>query len=198
MKPIAVDIALIPDAHLCDQAMSMNASLVREHDSEIVLHPIHCLPHISLAMGGIDQDDVVDISQRLHAIWRDHRLTELLHTKGLVTNTNTRGETISSIELVKDRDLRILHEKVMALADPYFKYEITDTMFVGDGPIAQSSLNWVSTFKEKSALEHFWPHITLGYGKAEPAKIRDTFYVDRLTLCQLGNHCTCQKVLVST
>ncbi len=198
MKPIAVDIVIIPDAHLFDQVLSINADLVKHHRSDIVLHAIHCLPHISLAMGGIDQDDVLDISQRLHALWREYTLVELLHTKGLVYNTNAQGETVSSIEIVKDERLQVLHEKVMECMSPYFKYTTTADMFVGNGPISESSLAWVSSFKEKSAYEHFWPHITLGYGRAEAVKIRETFYVDQYKLCQLGNHCTCQKVLVST
>lgn len=198
MKPLAVDIVLIPDVHLFDQALSINADLVRHHHSDIVLHATQCLPHISLAMGGIDQDDICNIKQTLHAIWRVYPLDALLHTKGLVYKTNAKGETISSIELGNNKDLQTLHEKVMELIGPYFKYAITEDMFVGEGPIAQSSLDWVNTFKEKSAGEHFWPHITLGYGKAEAVEVRDTFYADSLKLCQLGNHCTCQKVLVST
>ena len=113
MKPIAVDIVVIPDAHLFDQALSINADLVKHHCSDIVLHAIHCLPHISLAMGGIDQDKLLDISQSLHALWREYRLVELLHTKGLVYRTNAQGATVSSIELVKDKRLQALHEKVM-------------------------------------------------------------------------------------
>jgi hypothetical protein len=197
MKPLAVDIVLIPDSHLFDQALRINADLVRHHQSVIVLHATHCLPHISLAMGGIDQDDIPDLKQILHTIWRDHPLTELLKTKGLVYNTNAQGQTISSIELVKQETLQIVHEKVMEQVSPYFKYSITEDMFVGKGPISDSSLTWVSTFKEKAAGEHFWPHITLGYGKAEAVDIRQTFYADSLKLCQLGNHCTCQKVLAS-
>ena len=198
MKPLAVDIVLIPDAHLFDQALSINADLVKHHHSDIVLHATQCLPHSSLAMGGIDQDDVCNIKQILHAIWRMYRIDDLLHTKGLVHKTNSKGETISSIELVKDKDLQILHEKVMELIGPYFKYTITEDMFVGKGPIADSSLAWVSTFTENAAHEHFWPHITLGYGKTEAVEVRNTFYADSLKLCQLGNHCTCQRVLVST
>jgi len=197
MKPLAVDIVLIPDAHLFDQALSINADLVKHHQSDIVLHATQCLPHISLAMGGIDQDDVVNIKQILHALWKLYRLDDLLHTRGLVSSTNSSGETISSVELVKDKALQVLHDKVIELIGPFFKHDITEDMFVGKVPITNSSIAWVSTFKENSAGEHFWPHITLGYGKADPVDIRKTFYADSLKLCQLGNHCTCQKVLAS-
>ncbi|MCF7972724.1 MAG: hypothetical protein K9N55_02800 [Phycisphaerae bacterium] len=196
-KPMAVDIVLIPDAHLFEQALAINADLVKRHHSAIVLHPIHCLPHISLAMGGIDEDDIHTIGQRLHAIWRECRLTELLHTRGLVYATDPQGKTVSSIELVKDNGLQIVHERVMESVSPYFKYHVTEDMFVGQGPISESSLTWVEAFKDNSAYEDFWPHITLGYGKAKAVKIRDIFYADSLKLCQLGNHCTCQKVLMS-
>ena len=150
MKPLAVDIVLIPDVHLFDQALSINGDLVKNHHSDIVLHATQCLPHISLAMGGIDQDDIRNIKQILHALWRVYPLDELHRTEGLVFRTNSKGETISSVELAKDKDLQILHEKVMELIGPYFKYTITEDMFVGKGPTAQSSLAWVSTFKTKT------------------------------------------------
>ncbi len=197
MKRLAVDIVLIPSADLFDQILAINAELVREYQSDIVLHATRCLPHISLAMGGIDEVDVVHIKPLLQTIRKDYPLDGPLYTRGLVYRTNLRGETVSSIELVKDQRLQQCHEKVMETIGPYFKVEVTGDMFVGNGPIAASSLTWVNTFKEKSAGEHFWPHITLGYGKAKAAKIKDIFYADSLKLCQLGNHCTCQKVLVS-
>ena len=197
MKRLAVDIVLIPSADLFDQVLAINAELVREHQSDIVLHATRCLPHISLAMGGIDEADVVHVKPLLHTIRKDYPLDEPLRTRGLVYRTNTWGETVSSIELVKDQRLQRCHEKVMETIGPYFKVEVTEDMFVGNGPIAASSLKWVNTFKEKSAGEHFWPHITLGYGKAKAVKIRGTFYAPLLKLCQLGNHCTCRKVLVS-
>ncbi len=197
MKPIAVDIVLIPDAPLFDQALSINADLVKNHGSDIVLHATQCLPHISLAMGGLDPDDICHVKQKLHALRRAYPLDNMRHTTGLVYRTNSSGETTCSIELAKDRDLQRFHDMVMEHVGPCFKHSITEDMFVGDGPIAQSSLAWVSAFKAEAAHEHFWPHITLGYGKAEAVKVRDTFYVDSLKLCQLGNHCTCQKVLAS-
>ena len=197
MKPLAVDIVLIPDAHLFDQALAINAQLVKEQQSEIVLHERDCLPHISLAMGCIDHDDIPKISQLLHSLWRLYPLREFLQSQGQVYKTNSRGQTVSSIELVKDVGLQQFHEKVMEYLSPFFKHQATPEMFVGKGPIAESTLTWVNTFKEKSAYTHYWPHITLGYGRAPVVEIRKEFYANRLMLCQLGNHCTCQKVLVS-
>lgn len=198
MKPLAVDIVLIPDVHLFDQVLAMNAELVRKHGSEIVLHWRACLPHISLAMGCVDQEDIPEIRQLLHSLWRRYPLRKFLHTKGLVYRTNAREETVSSIELLKDPGLQQFHEKVMEYVSPFMKHEAAPEMFVGEGPIAESSLAWVNSFRETSAYEYFWPHITLGYGKATPVKIRKGFHVDSLMLCQLGNHCTCQKVLASS
>jgi len=197
VKPLAVDIVLIPDTYLFDQVLAVNADLVRAHHSEIVLHATECLPHISLAMGCIDEADIVPVRQLLHTVWRLHGLDEPLHTQGLVYRTNDLGETISSIELVKDPGLQQLHEKVMEFISPYFRYDAAEEMFAGEKPIAASSLAWVNTFREQSAYEHFWPHITLGYGRARAVEIRDRFLVDSLKLCQLGNHCTCRRVLAS-
>ena len=197
MKRLAVDIVLVPDTHLFEQALAINAQLVKDHGSEIVLHEQDCLPHISLAMGCIDQEDIPKIKQLLHYLWKLYPLHEILHTRGILYKTNSHGQTVSSIELVKDADLQKFHEKVMEHLCLFFKHEATSEMFVGKGSIADSTLAWVNTFKEKSAYDHYWPHITLGYGRAQDVVIRKEFYIDKLMLCQLGNHCTCQKVLVS-
>ena len=197
MRRLAVDIVLIPNAPLFEQTLALNAQLVKEYGSEIVLHKRDCLPHISLAMGCIDEEDIPKVQPLLHYLWQHYPLLECLHTQGLVYKTNSRGQTISSIELVRDADLQQFHEKVMEHLSPFFKHEATPEMFVGKGPMADSTLAWVNTFKEKSAYDHYWPHITLGYGRAQVVEIRKEFYADRLMLCQLGNHCTCQKVLLS-
>lgn len=194
---IAVDIVLIPETSLFERALSINAELVKTQQSEIVLHPTDCLPHISLTMGAIDQDDIPRIAQALQALWQESPLDGLLGINGLVYRTHGQ-KTVSSIELTKTEDLQGFHEKVMACMAPFFHYDITPAMFTGKGPISDSSIGWVSTFRDKAGGEHFWPHITLGYGKADPVDIQDTFRADSLKLCQLGNHCTCQKVLAST
>lgn len=197
MVRLAVDIALIPDAHLMDQVLAINAELVSRHQSDIVLHADNCLPHVSLAMGGIAQEDVRNIHQILCALWRLYPLDDSLYTQGLAHRISSQGQTVCSVEIVKDKDLQTFHEKVIEWVSPFFKYRVTEDMFVGAGPINEAAVARANTFKEKSSDERFRPHITLGYGRVEGITVRDRFYADHLDLCQLGNHCTCQKVLVS-
>ena len=65
MGRIAVDVVLLPDETMTDKAIEMNAKLVKQFGSEIVLHKEKCLPHISLAMGCIDEEDITFIEKVL-------------------------------------------------------------------------------------------------------------------------------------
>ena len=59
MNKIAVDVVLLPSDEMTDRAIRANTELVEKFGSEIVLNKKNCLPHISLAMGCINERDVL-------------------------------------------------------------------------------------------------------------------------------------------
>ena len=72
-----------------------------------------------------------------------------------------------------------------------------EDMIYGDQEVAESTLLWIKNYREKVSFENFFPHITIGYGQVESRVPQIIFAPSELTLCHLGNHCTCRKVLVS-
>ena len=68
MSRKAVDIVLLPDEAMSERAIRINEKLVEEFGSKIVLNKDDCLPHISLAMGCIEQGDLVSIEEILKEI----------------------------------------------------------------------------------------------------------------------------------
>ena len=196
MHRIAVDVVLLPGTDMAERALALNRSLVEKYDSDIVLDPASCLPHVTLAMGCIHTDDLTAIAAELDAIGQSHPVRQLF-VKQVSRQGHHGGSIVSSIELQAREDLRKLHIQVMGNLAPYFKYDVTETMFTGERPIAPSTLNWVKNFPQQSSGDKFWPHITLGYGPCEPVSLPPSFAPRALALCHLGNHCTCREVLYS-
>jgi 2'-5' RNA ligase len=195
MDRIAVDVVLLPDERMTNRAIEANARLARKEDRAIVLSRDGCLPHVSLAMGGIERARVESIHEVLQAAARDHRLGALAVT-GIATTLNAGGQQVSSFLLAQTPELQSLHEDVTDRMQSYFSYDVTAEMFYGAEPIAESSLAWVRTFREKSSFAAFFPHITIGYGPVhQPMTFPMHVTASRLALCHLGNHCTCRSIL---
>jgi hypothetical protein len=191
---IAVDIVLLPEADMSERAIAINRSLVEKHDSDIVLDPAHCLPHVSLAMGCIRSDALQAIASDLKSVIGGHPVKQL-YVKHLTSQSHHGGSVVSSIALQAREDLQQLHIQVMRALGPYFSREVTESMFTGEHPIASSTLNWVKNFPEQSSGKNFLPHITLGYGPCAQVELPPAFAPEALAVCHLGNHCTCRKVL---
>jgi len=189
----AVDVVLLPEETIADKAIKANAKLVENCGSEIVLNKEDCLPHISLAMGCVDEKDIAYIEKILQSIAKENLLGDL--TVFGIQTTGVGSKAVSVFEIEKTRELQLLHETVTERLVPYFSYDITADM-IADVEVEQRTLQWISSFREKSSYENFSPHITIGYGKIENPAFSMDFTALKLALCHLGNHCTCREILV--
>jgi 2'-5' RNA ligase len=196
MTKIAVDAILLPDEAITDKAIEANRQLVGKHGEKIVLNKKTCLPHISLAMGCIDQAEVDAVHTVLSTIADKTSLGQLTVT-GVRASTNSLGETVSVLEVEKTHELQLLHEQVMQGLTPHLTHDVTAQMLYDPAQIGESTLLWIKSYREKSSFANFFPHITVGYGRLDEFAAPTVFDVTTLALCHLGNHCTCRKVLVS-
>ncbi|UCF44144.1 MAG: hypothetical protein JSV99_04275 [Planctomycetota bacterium] len=190
MARIAIDVVLLPDDAMTRRAIDANAELVQKFGSEIVLNKDNCLPHISLAMGCINESDIPTVADVLDTIAKTNQLTKLN-----VIGVRTSGEA-SVFEVQKTKELQLLHERALKEVGPYLTSDVTRDMIHG-GQAAESTLQWIKDYPEKSSFEKFFPHITIGYGETKSIPSPIDFAVSALALCHLGNHCTCRDVLVS-
>lgn len=192
----AVDVVLLPDEAMTGKAIEANAELVRKFGKKIVLNKKSCLPHISLAMGCIDEKDVVSVKVILQSIAKECSLGDL-KVLGEQVSENSAGEKVSAFEVERAEKLQSLHEMVMERLEPYLGRDVTAEE-INDEEVAETTLSWIKNYREKSSFDKFSPHITIGYGEVSnlpPFPIK--FTVSRLALCHLGNHCTCRRVLAS-
>ncbi len=195
MAKKAVDIVLLPEEAVMDLAIEANGKLVEKFGDKIVLNKDNCLPHISLAMGCIDESDITEVSKLLEKIAKEMLLGEL-KVVGILTTTNAVGEKVSAFVVDRTGQLRLLHEQIMKELSPYSTAQATAET-IADDKVDESTLLWINSYREKSSFENFFPHITIGYGQTGGLSAPAEFVVSQLALCHLGNHCTCRKVFVS-
>ena len=196
MSKKAVDIVLLPSAEIVYKIIRLNRQLVEKFGAKIVLDEANCLPHISLAMGCIEDEVIPKIVSVLTDIVKSNPVGEL-RISGVKVSQNARGEEVSSLEVERTVELQRLHEKIMEAMEPYFSFDVTEDMIYPSGEISESSLEWIRNYRAKSSFERFWPHITLGYGVVEEVKFPAELKVSKLAMCWLGNHCTCRKILAT-
>lgn len=196
MVRMATDVVLLPGKTLEDRMIEVSRQIAREYSSEIVLNRTDCLPHLSLAMGCIEEQDVGAIHKTLERLAEEIPAGQLTAT-GIQTSTNSRGQTISLLEIEKTPELQAFHEQVMEAMKGFFRYDVAEAVFYDD-VVADTTQDWVRNYKQQAAYEQFNPHITLGYGRAKPEfSFPVAFSAARLALCHLGNHGTCRKILAA-
>lgn len=196
MTKIAVDVVLLPSHEAAGQAIEANKRLLKQYADRIILDEKNCLPHISLAMGCMEQKDIPDIKKILQIIAGKYEPGPL-NIAGISIGTNALGEKVSSFEVKKTERLQSLHEEVMRRTAPYFSYDVTEEMVLSPPKAGESTLLWIKNYPDNSAFENFFPHITIGYGQLDEFPFTAEFTASKLALCHLGNHCTCREVLAA-
>jgi 2'-5' RNA ligase len=196
MSIIAVDAVLLPSDEVAARAIEANKELLKQYPGEIVLDKKNCLPHVSLAMGCIDEGDIAEIEGILQETARQYNPGPLT-VAGIRVGATSDGGQISLLELKRTESLQLLHEEVMHSLGPYLSHNVTAEMVVSPPAAAESTLLWIRDYPEKSSFERFFPHITLGYGQLADFPFPPQFALSGLALCHLGNHCTCRMVLAS-
>ena len=219
MAKLAVDVVLLPSEAMMDQAIALNRRLPGRSDQGIILNKKDCLPHISLAMGCIEREDVPLIQTILEKIAQ--RFPELdLTAIAVRAVTSPAGRTVSSIEIEKTAGLQRLHEAVMSRLSPHFSYTVSPEMFFAslahrgahraadetadatpdatpDATVDKATISWVENYPAQSSFARFSPHITAGFGQTDYVLGPMRFRPASIALCQLGNFCTCRRILAA-
>jgi len=192
----AVDVVLLPDEAMTDKAIEANAELVKKFGKKIVLNKKNCLPHISLAMGCVDEEDIASVERILRSIAKECSLSDLT-VSGVRSAGDSAGEKVSVFEVGETKELQLLHKTVMERMAPYLSCDVSSDMVCAEGEVEESTLLWIKNYRGKSSFDKFFPHITIGYGELSNYSFAMKFTASRLALSQLGNHCTCRGILVS-
>lgn len=196
MPKIAVDIVLLPDAQMSQTAIARNKQLITKHPGKVALDPVACLPHISLCMGIIEKADTPKVTDILRSISQSYQPLRLIAESIKVAHP-LPNEQFSMYDVTKTSELQALFEAVMTELRPYLSYDhVAADMFVNPPEVEDISYTWVKGYgKKHDNLNAFHPHLSLGVGDAGLLDQPIAFTAPTLALCQLGNYCTCRKVL---
>ncbi|MBN1806024.1 MAG: hypothetical protein JW837_12305 [Sedimentisphaerales bacterium] len=198
MAKIAVDVVLLPSEKMTETAISANKELLKKNPRKIVLDKKNCPPHISLAMGCIDNSKINEIGNILQTIAKVKvKSVRQLKALGIDIQERENGEKISGFRIEKPPILQSLHAEIMLKMIPYFSYDVKAEMLVNPSEVTETTLSWITSYPETAGFENFYPHITIGYGKLSNLSFPVEFTVSQLALYQMGNECTCRKILAS-
>lgn len=194
MKRFAVDVVILPPDPVMDLALEWNQLLCNTHPTNIVLDKLHYLPHITMAMGCLPADQLEHANALLQSIASRHHVLEL-QVPHLKTVDTSSGDTIVTFDIDLSTELAALHESIVTAFSPLLSRDVTEADIYDPPPIEPSALDWINHYIPHYCFQHFWPHITLGFGEA-PANFKAySFKASRLAICHLGNHCTCRSIL---
>jgi 2'-5' RNA ligase len=198
MTKIAIDVVLLPSEMMMERAIEINKELLRRNEDKIVLDQEKCLPHISLCMGCIDEDKIPAIRNIIDEIGTAYSPFNLqaIDLKSEIIQT---GKKVSAF-VIKDQDeLQKLHETIMKKLWSYLSYDVEIPMLFNPPEVEEVTLHWIKNYANQyydPSLFH--PHITVGFGETTAFQMPINFTASQIALCQLGNYCTCRKVIISS
>ncbi|HLG22558.1 MAG TPA: 2'-5' RNA ligase family protein [Candidatus Manganitrophaceae bacterium] len=198
MNRLAGDIVLLPAFELMEGAVRLNRELLKSSKDKIVLNTIDCLPHLSLAMGCVKEEEIPALANLLEEITRRFPPIRLEIT-GIRVGAIATGESVSSLTVERTPELQSLHERIMNRIAPYVTEDAAPEMFIDFPKVDPASVEWVNRYRDAAGFGRFSPHITLGVGALEtaiPFPLGGT--ASRLALCHLGNYCACRRILFET
>jgi hypothetical protein len=199
MSNLAIDIALLPPDDIMNRCIEINQTFPKYSDAdEYIQHKETCVPHVTLAMGLVDEEKLPEIIKELEEIKKDFSPLELT-THDIKTSTLSNDKQVSEFLIQKTSKLQNLHNAVMDMISAFFSDDsVTKEMFFPPPPLDEGTPRWVKNFVRTSSREKYRPHITLGLGIPKNVKVPINFTASTLALCHLGNYCTCRKILFST
>jgi len=193
----AIDIVLLPEVETKQTIIEIHKKLDIGKEIQKIDIADKCLPHISLAMGGLKEKDAEDLFDITSHIGKEIKNINLAFTH-ISQHQNSKGENINSLEHMQSTALSFLHEKLIEQTRKILVNKVDSSSFSGEENVTQDSINWVNDYFTTHSLENFNPHITLGTGSFTEKFKQFNATFKRLAICHLGNYCTCRTILFET
>ena len=196
MSKIAIDIALLLPNEIMDLCISFNPKDATEPYQ--TLNKTSVLPHLSLAMGVIDEIDLPKAKDTIDSISFYHKKLNLELTE-LYYSLTPENKKSYGFRTIITPELQNLHNEIIKNFAGLLSYDkVNIDMFYNE---TNERMNDVSTFWVKrypeSSYDKFSAHISLRSGNGETVNFPKLFTASHLALCHLGNFCTCRNILHS-
>ena len=192
MTKLAVDVALLPPEDIMNLIIELN----HKFGSISRMNNKNNFPHITLAMGVIEDSQIELVNKRLKKICSDFNPLNLKITE-LSYIITPQGNKSWQCDVKLTDELRRLHRAIMdGLAD-IFTYDVDISMFNQDEKVDPISRIWIENFaKNHQKPEDFHAHFSIKcHNDVKFDDFPVKFTVSRVVLCHLGNYCTCRTKL---
>ncbi len=199
MTKIAVDVALLLPEKINKICIGINKH--KNADAFFRLNEKDSFPHITLAMGVIDERDLPKAEERLSKIAEKFSSLDLeIEIIDFTIMPQPENKKSYQFTLKLTQELKALHAMIMKELLPLFSYDVKLYMFYKDDEtLHEVSMFWVKNYaKNHQTSEDFKAHISLKCRSAQFNKFPIKFSASKLALCHLGDYCTCRKILFST
>ena len=185
---MAIDVALLLPDTLNLSLTALNRTL-RPAPDGFYFDSTH-LPHLTLVQQVVNANDLKEITCAVDEALQHQAPLEL------VTTHVSRHHVSSTLGVGLTDPLAALHRHLMDRLESFSTGGDGREAFWADGDLPRvDDVEWVVSFRERSAFDRFDPHITIGSGRVT-AQINPTpFVATQLALCHLGRFCTCRRVL---
>lgn len=190
MTKIAIDVVLLPPDEIMDLALQINQRAVEKGEAGIKLDKNNRIPHLSLLMGVIDEEDLTKIQPIIEEITSELRSLSL---------------TIDAIKqqcfaIAENKQLQQLHEELIAKVDPFLSHKGSKEMYLEEPEynFVEDFDLWVNEFINKFSHKEFFPHVTIHSPEENPVDLPIQFVASRFAICHLGARNTCRKILFET
>lgn len=196
-QKIAIDVVLLPPDEIMDLCISINREEAAKGNSKKELGLNDFIPHLSLAMGCVQTENLSKIKKLIQEI--SHKTAPLkLQIIDLAYVIGSDGTKTYYLKVKKSQKLQQLHELIMKTLEPYLTYNATVAdLYAKLGEKIQAP-DYINQFRMKNSFEHFNPHITLWVRSSSFNDFPISFIPLTLAICHLGVGTTCRKILFST
>jgi len=194
MKKIAINVVLLPPDPVMDMALDWNQMLCKVRPANIALGKLQYLPHISMVMGCIREDQLAQANGLLQSI-ASQQSALALEVPNIRTVNGASGNTVITLDINPTRELAALHESIVNKFQRLITQDADEAAINDIPPISDDAIEWINHYIPDQCFDNFWPHITLGFGDPPPRFQPISFRASRLAICHLGNYCTCRTIL---
>ena len=101
----AIDVVLLPAENISNESIAINQQLDNGSGMQQIPLGTKCLPHISLAMGGLKDEDTDSFFKEVAAITSQFSALNLNYT-AIECHPNDKGEAISGIAIEENVELQ--------------------------------------------------------------------------------------------
>jgi 2'-5' RNA ligase len=199
MDKIAIGVVLIPSDEIVELCIKINKRAFDVGKGRYKLGKKDFIPHITLVLGCIKQDNLENVKSIVKQILRS-QISLKLKTSGIELYKREDGNR-SFLQVGISERLRHLHETVLEKISNFLtSCDSANVLFEGDKTgISDSSMKILNNFKKEYSRENYNPHITLHCYDADKfsqgIKFPILFRANRIAICHLGNGCVVRKIL---